>query len=288
VPGASSENVLYLRSLTDSKRIRERAAKAKKAIVIGGGFIAMEVSSVLAGRGIETAMLIRDDRIWKAFFTPEMSAFFTKYYLDHGVRVITKTAIAAIEPESSARLTTGDSISFDLLVAGIGVQPVTDLAARAGLKTDNGVVVNEFLETSHPDIMAAGDVANYPDAVFGNKRRRTEHWDNAVSQGQHLARALLGRREAFIHVPYFFSDVFDLSYEFWGDPAEADRIVHRGDLQTSSFSVWWLSGDTLVAAFTMNRPDEERELAPDLIRSRRTVSPERLREAASLHELAAG
>ena len=288
VPGASSQNVLYLRSLTDSKRIRERAAKAKKAIVIGGGFIAMEVSSVLAGRGIETAMLIRDDRIWKAFFTPEMSAFFTKYYLDHGTRVITKTAIAAIEPESSARLTTGDSISFDLLVAGIGVRPVTDIAARAGLKTDNGVVVNEFLETSHPDILAAGDVANYPDAVFGNKRRRVEHWDNAVSQGQHVARALLGRREAFIHVPYFFSDVFDLSYEFWGDPAEADRIVQRGDLQTSSFSVWWLSRDTLVAAFTMNRPDEERELAPELIRSRRTVSPERLREASSLHELAAG
>jgi NADPH-dependent 2,4-dienoyl-CoA reductase/sulfur reductase-like enzyme len=288
VPGSTSENVLYLRSLTDSKRIRERAANAKKAIVAGGGFIAMEVSSVLASRDIETTMLIRDDRMWKAFFTPEMSAFFTKYYLDHGARVITQTAIAAIGPESSARLTTGDSISFDLLVAGIGVEPLTDLAARAGLKTGNGVVVNEFLETDYPGIMAAGDVANYPDAIFGNKRRRVEHWDNAVSQGQHVARALLGRREAFIHVPYFFSDVFDLSYEFWGDPTEADRIVHRGDVQTRSFSVWWLSRDTLVAAFTMNRPDEERELAPELIRSRRTVSPERLREAASLHELAAG
>jgi NADPH-dependent 2,4-dienoyl-CoA reductase/sulfur reductase-like enzyme len=288
VPGASPENVLYLRSLADSKRIRERAANAKKAVVIGGGFIAMEVSSVLAARDIETTMLIRDDRLWKAFFTPEMSAFFRKYYLEHGCRIMTQAAIASIERESSARLTTGESVSFDLLVAGIGVEPVTDLAARAGLNTDNGVVVNEFLETDHPDIMAAGDVANYPDAIFGNKRRRVEHWDNAVSQGQHVARVLLGRREAFVHVPYLFSDVFDLSYEFWGDPVEADHIVHRGDLQTSSFSVWWLSRNTLVAAFTMNRPDEERELAPELIRSKRNVSPERLREPASLQELATG
>lgn len=286
VPGASAENVMYLRSLTDSKLIRERAANAKKAVVVGGGFIAMEVSSVLASGGVEITMLIRDDRMWKAFFTPEMSAFFSKYYVDHGVRVMTQTAIKEIGRESSARLTTGESASFDLLVAGVGVEPVTDLAERAGLKVDNGVFVNEFLETAQPNIMAAGDVANYPDSIFGHKRRRVEHWDNAVSQGQHVARALLGRREAFVHVPYFFSDVFDLSYEFWGDPAEADRIVHRGDLQTSSFSVWWLSGNTLVAAFTMNRPDEERELAPELIRSKRAVIPERLREAASLHELA--
>jgi 3-phenylpropionate/trans-cinnamate dioxygenase ferredoxin reductase component len=285
VPGASPRNVLYLRSFADSRRIRERAADAKRAVVVGGGFIAMEVTSVLAGRGIETAMLIRDDRMGKAIFTPEMSAFFAKYYAGRNVRVRTHTAVAAIENGSAARLNTSDTIPFDLLVAGIGVQPVTDLAARAGLKIDNGVLVNEFLETEHPDILAAGDVANYPDAIFDNKRRRTEHWDNAVSQGQHAARALLGRREPFLHVPYFFSDVFDLSYEFWGDTSGADGIAHRGDLDTSSFSVWWLRGGRLVAAFTMNRPDEERELAPEWIRSKRTVSAERLRDAHSLHEV---
>ena len=255
-------------------------------MVVGGGFIAMEVSSVLAGRGIETTMLVRDDRIWKSFFTPQMSAFFQKYYVERGVRVRTQTGVAAVVHDSEVRLTTGDSIRFDLLVAGVGVEPAVDLAGRAGLKTGNGVLVNEFLETNHPDILAAGDMANYPDVIFANKRRRVEHWDNAVSQGRHVARVLLGRREAFIHVPYFFSDVFDLSYEFWGDPSEADRIVHRGDMQTSSFSVWWLSRDTVVAAFTMNRPDDEREVAPELIRSKRTVSPERLRDAASMQEFA--
>jgi NADPH-dependent 2,4-dienoyl-CoA reductase/sulfur reductase-like enzyme len=284
VPGSSSGNVLYLRSLADSKRIRERAASARRAAVVGGGFIAMEVSSVLANRGIETTMLVREDRIWKAFFTPEMSAFFEKYYTDRGVRLIKETGIARVENDSRARLTTGQAVDFDLLAAGIGVRPAAALAAQAGLPVDDGILVNEFLETSDPNIFAAGDVANYPDSLYGNKRRRVEHWDNAVSQGQHVARALLGRREPFVHVPYFFSDVFDLSYELWGDPSQSDRIVHRGDLRTSSFSVWWLSHDTLAAAFIMNRPDEERELAPELIRSRRTLSAGRLREAASVRD----
>jgi NADPH-dependent 2,4-dienoyl-CoA reductase/sulfur reductase-like enzyme len=288
IPGVSSENVLYLRSLADSKQIRDRSASAKTAVVVGGGFIAMEVTSVLAARGVETALLVRGDRIWKSFFTPEMSAFFGKYYTEQGVRLMTQTTIESLASDSEARLSTGKSIACDLIVAGVGVSPVTDLAGAAGLRTDNGIVVSQFLESDHPDILAAGDNTNYPDAVFGNKRRRVEHWDNAVSQGQHVARTLAGRREAFVHVPYFFSDVFDLSYEFWGDASEADHIVHRGDLQTSSFSVWWLSHDTIVAAFVMNRPDDEREAAPELIRSKRTISRERLREAASLQEFVGG
>jgi len=122
-------------------------------------------------------------------------------------------------------------------------------------------MVNEYLETNVSGIYAAGDVANYQDMLF-EKRRRVEHWDNAVSQGQHCARSLMGQREPFKHVPYFFSDVFDLSYEYWGDSSGADQIVHRGDFSSSSFSVWWLEQQRVVAAFTMNRPDEERELAP--------------------------
>jgi NADPH-dependent 2,4-dienoyl-CoA reductase/sulfur reductase-like enzyme len=287
VAGAGSDNVLYLRSLADSKRIRDSSTRARKAAVIGGGFIAMEVASVLASRGIETAMLVRDDRIWSTFFTPEMSAFFERYYVERGVRILKQTEIAGIENGSRARLRNGQAVDFEFLVAGIGVRPVTRLADEAGLPVENGIVVDEYLQTRDANVSAAGDVANYPDSLFGSKRRRVEHWDNAVSQGQHLANALLGRREPFVHVPYFFSDVFDLSYEFWGDPSQADRIVHRGDLQTTSFSVWWLADRRLVAAFAMNRPDEERELAPELIRSKRILSAERLREAGSVRDAVA-
>jgi 3-phenylpropionate/trans-cinnamate dioxygenase ferredoxin reductase component len=281
VPGASSDNVLYLRSLADSKRIRDRSSYAKKAAVLGGGFIAMEVASVLASRGVETTMLVREERIWKAFFTPEMSAFFDGYYTQRDVRILKQSEITEIEHGSKARLKNGQMLDFDFLVAGIGVRPVTALAEQAGLSVDNGIVVDDHLQTSDAKISAAGDVANYPDSIFG-RRRRVEHWDNAVSQGQYVAGAVLGKRDPFVHVPYFFSDVFDLSYEYWGDSSQADRIVHRGDLHTNSFSVWWLSKSRLVAAFAMNRPDEEREVAPELIRSKKNVSAEHLRDAASI------
>jgi NADPH-dependent 2,4-dienoyl-CoA reductase/sulfur reductase-like enzyme len=127
------------------------------------------------------------------------------------------------------------------------VTPATEALASSGLDVADGVVVNEYLETNLGDILAAGDVASYQDTLFG-KRRRVEHWDNAVSQAEHCARALMGDRKPFQHVPYFFSDVFDLSYEFWGDPSEADQVVHRGDLAGGSFSAWWLNRQRLSPA----------------------------------------
>ena len=158
---------------------------------------------------------------------------------------------------------------------GIGVTPVTDFLEGSGIGIHDGVVVNEFLETNQRNIYAAGDVANYPDRIF-DKRRRVEHWDNAVSQGQHWARVISGDRQPFVHVPYFFSDVFDLSYELWGDSAGATANVIRGDVHTRSFSVWWLEGARVVAAFVMNRPDEERQLAPEWIKSKAEINPARL------------
>jgi NADPH-dependent 2,4-dienoyl-CoA reductase/sulfur reductase-like enzyme len=136
-------------------------------------------------------------------------------------------------------------------------------------------MVNEYLETNVAGIFAAGDIANYPDLLFA-KRRRVEHWDNAVSQGQHCAKIVMGQRTPFKHVPYFFSDVFDLSYEFWGDPADAEQVVVRGELSSVSFSVWWLRQDCVTAAFVMRRPDDERDVAPQWIESRQRVSAAKL------------
>jgi NADPH-dependent 2,4-dienoyl-CoA reductase/sulfur reductase-like enzyme len=166
-----------------------------------------------------------------------------------------------------------------MVVAGIGVVPATEMLTTSGLHVEDGVMVNEYLQTSQPEVFAAGDVANYEDVLFG-KRRRVEHWDNAVSQGQYCARTLMGERIPFRHVPYFFSDVFDLSYEFWGDSSGADQIIHRGDFSSKSFSVWWLRQKTVVAAFIMNRPVEEREGAPKWIEFRQTVSSAKLQDAS--------
>jgi NADPH-dependent 2,4-dienoyl-CoA reductase/sulfur reductase-like enzyme len=148
-------------------------------------------------------------------------------------------------------------------VAGIGVTPVTDIAQAAGVTVENGIRVDEFLKTNVDGIYAAGDAANYHDLVYG-KQRRVEHWDNAVNHGQYLARHLSGNAEPFKHIPYFFSDVFDLSYEFWGDTSGAERTEYKGDVNSSSFSTWWFKGDKVVAAFAMNRPDDEREKASQL------------------------
>jgi NADPH-dependent 2,4-dienoyl-CoA reductase/sulfur reductase-like enzyme len=278
IPGHELQGIYYLRTLADSKRIQTAARSAKRAVVIGGGFISMEVTSVLAQKGIETTMVLPEDRIWKRFFTPSMSQFFENYYSQRGVRFARSSKVAKLSgagPVESVALQGGDTIACDMVVAGIGVSPVTEPVLKNGIEVSDGVVVNEYLETNQPNIYAAGDVANYYDSLFG-KHRRAEHWDNAVSHGQHCARALLGERTAFVHVPYFFSDVFDLSYEFWGDPAGAEEVVERGDLSTSSFSIWWLRQGRLVAAFAMNRPDEEREAAPRLIQSKERVSAKTL------------
>jgi NADPH-dependent 2,4-dienoyl-CoA reductase/sulfur reductase-like enzyme len=278
VPGSDLAGVYYLRTLEDSKRIRQKAGSAKRAVVIGGGFIAMEVTSVLAQKGIETTMVLPDDRIWKRFFTEPMSRFFENYYTTRGVRFAKNTKVVELTGDGAAEtavLQNGEILHCDIVVPGIGVRPVTEPLINSGIEVADGVVVNERLETNQPDIYSAGDVASYYDVLFA-KHRRAEHWDNAVSQGQYCAGALLGERAPFVHVPYFFSDVFDLSYEFWGDPSGAEEVVERGDLSSSSFSVCWLRQGRLAAAFTMNRPEEEREAAPRLIQSREPASAQTL------------
>jgi NADPH-dependent 2,4-dienoyl-CoA reductase/sulfur reductase-like enzyme len=246
-------NVYYLRSAADSRRIRDAAARARSAVVIGGGFIGMEVASVLAQKGLPVTMLVAEDRIWHRLFTPGLSSFFQRYYEARGVKVI--TGVGPVGPPHVS--------GADLVVAGAGVVPETTLFEGAQLALDNGVLVNEYLETSVPGVWAAGDVANYRDVLYG-RRRRVEHWDNAVKQGSHAIRNMMGAREPFRNVPYFFSDVFDLSWEFWGDTSDFDRAETRGDYDSRSVSVWWWKGARLVAAFLMNRPEEERERAQAL------------------------
>jgi NADPH-dependent 2,4-dienoyl-CoA reductase/sulfur reductase-like enzyme len=288
LPGKELAGVRYLRSLDDSKALRTQASGARRALVIGAGFIGMEVTSVLAQKGVSTTMVLPEDRIWKRFFTPAMSGFFESYYRARGVEFLKQAKLAELHGKgavSEAQLESGQTLACDLVVAGIGVLPVTEPLANSGIQIDNGVLVNEYLETNQPNIYAAGDVANYLDTIYG-KHRRVEHWDNAVSQGRHCARTLLGERAPFVHVPYFFSDVFDLSYELWGDPAGAGEIVERGGLSGPSFSVWWLREKQLVAAFTMNRPDEERDAAQRWIAAKVPVSAQKLKNSASVAEAA--
>ena len=280
IPGSGLRNVFYLRTVNDSKNIRSAAENVKHAVVIGGGFIGMEVAAVLAQKGIEVTMVLKDDRVFKKLFSSEMSSFFEAYYAARGVRLIKSMSVTEFRGDgaiNSVVLRDKQTIPCELVIAGIGVQPAIEMVMYSGLDLGDGILVNEYLQTSHPDVFAAGDVANYQDLLF-TKRRRVEHWDNAVSQGQYCARSLMGETTPFRHVPYFFSDVFDLSYEYWGDSSGANQVVHRGDMSSSSFSVWWLQEQRVVAAFTMNRPDEERNVAPQWIELGQRVSSTKLKD----------
>lgn len=284
LPGADLAGLHYLRSLDDARRLREAAAQASQALVIGAGYIGLEASASLARQGLATTVIASEAKLLPRLFTPEMSDFFQDYFEARGVSFVKQAKVTAIEGSEKVaglKLDSGARLEGDLVLAGIGVTPATELFANSALRLDQrdrSICVDEYLETSLPGVYAAGDAVNYVDSLF-LKRRHVEHWNNASAGGKHVARVMSGKREAYAQLPYFFSDVFDLSWEFWGDTEDSDRVVYRGELASTSFSVWWLRAGHPVAAFVMNRPDEEREKAPEWIQARRRVDPERLSQA---------
>lgn len=283
IPGADAEGIYYLRSIEHAKAISRARENNGRVVVIGGGYIGMETSAVFKQDGLEVHLVFPDQRLMEDFYTPDMSSFFENYYQDQGIifhkgtkpaRFVTNNGrISAVELEDSS------TIETDFVVVGIGVEPRVDLFEQTGIPIDNGIIVNKYLETNRAGIYAAGDVANYYDIIF-DKRRRLEHWQNAVDQGRHVAADIMSnkrkRRDHFVSIPYFFSDIFDLSYEFWGDTDRAEEVVYRGRPSDEDFMAFWLRYNRMIGAFVMNGSDEAREYIPTWIRERRGVSGEHL------------
>ena len=287
LPGANRSKIFYLRDIKDSEAIRNQIKQKKRGVVIGSGFIGMEAASVLARHGVHTTMVFPDDRVWKRLFTPPISTFFERQFAKHGITILHNEKVVALthkNRECQVVLASGKQLSADFVVAGIGVTPSMELFHGTPLDTANGIKVNKFLETSLPGVWAAGDIANYPDQIF-NRRMRVEHWDNAVEQGRVAMRNMMGKIQPFIHVPYFFSDAFDLSYEFWGDATGYDQVVYRGNMYEKQFSVWWLKKQILCAALIMNRSEEERSVAPRWILRHLRLHPHALQSASKLKSL---
>lgn len=286
VPGAELAGIHYLRTLDDADQIRQVAATAQRAIVIGGGFIGMEVSAILQELGLKTTLVFPGPHLNERIFTTRMAAFFENYYCDCGVTLLPQERVTGFVSDNGhvthVSLASGKDLPTDLVVAGVGIAPNTELFIDTPLQVDDGIVINRFLETSMPNVYAAGDVACYRDLLY-NRLRRVDHWDNAVRQGHLAARIMLGQREEYRHVPYLFSRSFDRSYELWGDAQAAERVVYRGDVESGSFSAWWLSpSGRLVAAFVMDRPEEERHLAQQWIEEGQLLNTDCLRDAAGL------
>ncbi|MBC7814610.1 MAG: FAD-dependent oxidoreductase [Burkholderiales bacterium] len=276
-PGADLGGVLYLRTTEDNQKIVAAAKKGQNAVIIGGSFIGSEVAASLTQRDVKVTMVFPDEHLMQGKpHTPEMSAFFESYFRERGIGIMAGEKVASLKGDgmvSTVVLESGRELPADFVVAGVGVQLNTDLFEGSPLHIDDGILVDEYLETNVPGVYAAGDIARYPDKIF-DKPRRVEHWDNAQQQGMYWARLMFAGkdREPFVHVPYFFSDVFDLSWEYWGDSKEGDTVVYRGDVTSPSFSAWWLKGDRVMAAFVMARPDAERDAAQALIESGQSIS----------------
>lgn len=228
VPGSDLPHVHTLRTLADSQAIIARTKGARRAVVIGASFIGLETAAALRARDLEVHVVAPDKIPMERVLGPEMGQFIRRLHEEHGVIFHLDDGIVAIE-ESGAKLKSGGDLQADLVVAGIGVQPRVELAERAGLKLDRGVVVDRYLETSAPGIYAAGDIARWPDPHSG-ENIRVEHWVVAERQGQAVARNMLGARDPFEDVPFFWSQHYDVPVNYVGHAERWDEIVIHGDI----------------------------------------------------------
>jgi NAD(P)H-nitrite reductase large subunit len=279
LPGANRAGMYYMHSLDDARAIRALAGSTQQAVVVGSGYVALETAASLCQDGLRVTLIVPEAHMLRdRFDSPEITAFFGAQLEQQGVQVIRGTPVTSFGSDgqvSGAWLQEGQFVPGDFVVVEAEAQPNIELFEGTGLSLENGVQTNEYLEASIKNVLAAGDVANYYDTLF-QTRRRLEQYDDAVAQARHAARVLTNRREPFVKVPYFFSQVFDTTWEFWGDSQGATYTVQRGSLDDASFSQWWLYNGILIAALVMNRPEEEREFASQWIRSQERVPLELL------------
>jgi len=253
IPGADLPHVCYLRTLIDSRRIIEKANNSRRAVVIGSSFIGLEVAWSLRERKLDVAVVGKDTVPLRKVLGPELGNLVLETHEAHGVKFHFGRRTAAIH-DKHVQLDDGTKLDCDLVVVGIGVRPNTHLAEQAGIATDNGVLVNEFLETSVPGIFAVGDIARWPDPRAG--RIRVEHWVVAQRQGQTAARNILGAREPFTIPPFFWSNHFDLHIHYVGHGSGGDDASVSGDLKAKDVSVIFRSDGKLSAVASVGRDRE--------------------------------
>ena len=272
VPGADLGNVHYLRTLDDSRRLAEAIDGGARIAVIGAGWIGSEVAAAARQKGCEVELIEAASVPLERVLGAEVGALYRDLHLEHGVRFHGDAAVEALEGGASVervRLSDGKSVEADLVVAGIGVAPATELATAAGLEVGDGIAVDPKLRTSAPGIFAAGDVAAVRHPFYG-RQIRVEHWASAEAQGAAAARAMLGQEVHFDEIPYFFSDQYDVGMEYGGLASGSDDVIFRGDVQGREFVAFWLREGRVLAGMNVNVWDVS-EVIRELVRSRRPV-----------------
>jgi 3-phenylpropionate/trans-cinnamate dioxygenase ferredoxin reductase component len=274
IPGA--EAALTLRTHADSDTIRATFGAGKRLVIVGGGWIGLEVAAAARDKGTEVTLLESAELPLLGVLGREMATVFAELHREHGVDLRLGVNIEQIDADR-VRLSDGTEIEADAVLLGVGVRPRTELASSAALDIDNGVLVDASLRTSNPDIFAVGDIANHDHPALGH-RVRVEHWATALNQPKTAVAALLGGEDVYDRLPYFFSDQYDLGMEYVGyaAPGGYARVLVRGDLGKREFVAFWLDGqDHILAAMNVNVWDVPDEVRP-LIANGTVVDPDKL------------
>ena len=273
LPGAELDGVHYLRGIDDSLAIRKTLVRDASIVIIGGGFIGLEVAASARARGCAVSVIEMQDALLGRVADPEIGRLLADVHGAHGVEVLTGVGVERIEGEDRVRRVVcsgGAALDADAVVVGIGIIPNADLAEEAGLEVDNGIVVDVFGQTSDADIHAAGDVANHPNPILGH-RVRLESWQNAQNQGINVARNMCGADVPYAEVPWFWSDQYDINLQMAGAPESWDRLVWRGDPASDRFIVFYMAADVVVAVNAFNLGREVR-IAKTLIERKTPVA----------------
>lgn len=277
IPGANLDAVFYLRTLANVDRIRSAMADCERVVIVGGGYIGLEVAAAMRQADKQVAVLEMEARILQRVTSPGMSAFYHRVHEKHGVAIHTETALASLAAEGkaiSAIAADGRAFPADLVIVGIGVLPATELAAAAGIECDNGILVDERCRTSVAHVWAIGDCTNHPNKIFG-RRMRLESVPNAMEQARVVAANLTNQDQVHHGVPWFWSDQYDLKLQMAGFSANADTEILRGREEDERFARFYWQDGVLKGVDSVNCP-QEFMVCRKLLEQGTKVTPEQL------------
>ena len=258
VPGSDKKGIYYLRDLDDANALKQRLKKNKKMVIVGAGYIGLEVASVAASLGVEVTVIEMANRVMNRTVDPMISSYYQKLHESHGVKIHLDNGLKAFEGDDSVNAvlcSDGLILEADLVVIGAGVLPNQEIAIEAGLECNNGIMVNEFGETSTAHVYACGDCTNHPNKGL-NTRLRLESVHNAMEQSKTVANTIMGNKEPYDQVPWFWSDQYDHKLQLVGISGDHDEVVMRGLESEQKFLLFYLKNSELIAVNAINSSKE--------------------------------